>query len=523
MNQLGKWENKIVCGDTLETLKLMPSEIISCVMTSPPYWSLRDYKVEGQVGLEKTYQEWLEKMWAVMDEIWRVLRKDGAVWINLGDTYSNDGVCGGGSPVGDREYRQYDKMAQEKMKGRARQSGIPIKSLTMLPERFAIGCLERNWTIRNKCVWAKPNPMPCSAKDRFTTTWEYLYFMVKNTKPLWFYNTKTRKAVDRKPSPEKLQENRDWTWRDEHKRKKVSLWRSYSGFFDLDRVRRPHTTAGNGFYGMKRSLGLGHKGSKRNIGRQQARENHCYTKMHPAGKNPGDVITTDQIAREHGYDPDDICPVCGRSWKRHASPNALDRKEGIRRNFIPCSPSAGANPGDFMVIPTQPSKLPHYASYPEKLCETPLKAGCPRWICRSCGKARVRVNQRKKDIPSYNEFRGQWNRTQIEKFSGQAEMSRKGLGEGGSLYAYYEKYPQTHEHLGYSFCSCLCPVCGQADCKCGAKWRPGIVLDPFAGTGKTCVVAKKLGLSWLYIDLKLEYCEMAKKEIDRVTYQEKLL
>lgn len=122
----------------------MESESIDCVVTSPPYWNLRDYGVPEQIGFERTIGAYLVKLWVVFAEVRRVLKKSGTCWIVMGDTYD-------------------DK-----------------KNLCMIPEKFAIGMTDgRNWTLRSKIIWHKPNAMPSSIKDRFMIDWEYLFFFVK--------------------------------------------------------------------------------------------------------------------------------------------------------------------------------------------------------------------------------------------------------------------------------------------------------------------------------------------------------
>ena len=143
--------NKVYNEPCLETLKKMPNEFIDCVITSPPYWQLRDYGYEGQWGLEPTYNEYLEHLWEMMDEIWRVLKDDGTVWINLGDTYSSvhtSQVRGKNSSVGGNSAK-----AQEIKQ--IKKTNEPIKCLLLIPHRFAIGCIERGWTIRNVMVCPK--------------------------------------------------------------------------------------------------------------------------------------------------------------------------------------------------------------------------------------------------------------------------------------------------------------------------------------------------------------------------------
>ncbi len=173
--------NTILKGDSLTKLKELPNESINCVMTSPPYWALRDYGVEGQLGLEPTFEEYITKLCDIFDEVKRVLRKDGTCWVNLGDTYLAQ--QGKGFPsTGQVNIPDKDKNAVLNIK---RPKEIPPKCLTMIPQRFVIEMVNRGWILRNTIIWHKPNCMPSSVKDRFTVDFEYIFFFVKNKK-YWF-------------------------------------------------------------------------------------------------------------------------------------------------------------------------------------------------------------------------------------------------------------------------------------------------------------------------------------------------
>ena len=167
--------NKIYNEPCLDTLKKMPNDFLDCVITSPPYWQLRDYGYNGQWGLEPTYQEYLEHLWEMMDEIYRVLKPTGTVWINLGDTYS-------GSGAGHKETGKGSYSAENFRKQTTKIKNIPNKCLLLIPHRFAIGCIDRGWILRNDIIWAKPNGMPESVTDRFSKKHEYFFFMVKSQK-----------------------------------------------------------------------------------------------------------------------------------------------------------------------------------------------------------------------------------------------------------------------------------------------------------------------------------------------------
>lgn len=139
--------NQIYNEPCLETLRKMPNDFLDCVITSPPYWQLRDYGYDGQWGLEPSFQQYLQNLWQMMDEIHRVLKPTGTVWINLGDTYERSTKC-----------------------------------LLLIPHRFAIGCIDRGWIMRNDVIWAKRNGMPESCTDRFSKKHEYFFFMTKSEK-----------------------------------------------------------------------------------------------------------------------------------------------------------------------------------------------------------------------------------------------------------------------------------------------------------------------------------------------------
>jgi len=170
--------NKIYHEPCLDTLKRMPDNFIDCVITSPPYWQLRDYGYPEQWGLEPTFHEYLEHLWQMMDEIYRVLKQTGTVWINLGDTYNNSGWAGNRK----NKYEDQPIVATGTKAGRGGQKGYPNKCLVLFPHRFAIGCIDRGWIVRNDIIWAKRNGMPEPVKDRFTKKHEFIFFMVKTEK-----------------------------------------------------------------------------------------------------------------------------------------------------------------------------------------------------------------------------------------------------------------------------------------------------------------------------------------------------
>jgi DNA modification methylase len=176
--------NKIHCGDCLDILKRIPDEYLQCVVTSPPYWGLRDYGTNGQLGLEKTPEEYVEKMVAVFREVRRVLKKDGSVFLNLGDSYAGSLKGEGGTYELSKKQNSnrgshYGKDTGEKHKF---NHNLKPKDLVGIPWRVAFALQSDGWWLRQDIIWAKPNPMPESVTDRCTKAHEYIFLLTKSTK-----------------------------------------------------------------------------------------------------------------------------------------------------------------------------------------------------------------------------------------------------------------------------------------------------------------------------------------------------
>lgn len=167
--------NRIIRGNALSTLKQLPTESIDCVVTSPPYWSLRDYGVKGQIGLEDSFEQYLTALLAVFAEIRRVLKAQGTCWVNLGDVYSTRSRPGRYQPIVSQDAHRAQTFQRPPAPAR-----VPPKCLLQLPSRFALEMTSQGWILRNEIIWHKPNCMPSSARDRFTVDFEKLFFFVKS-------------------------------------------------------------------------------------------------------------------------------------------------------------------------------------------------------------------------------------------------------------------------------------------------------------------------------------------------------
>jgi DNA modification methylase len=174
--------NQILVGDALETLRTLPADSVHCVVTSPPYWGLRDYGVAGQIGLEDTPEAFVDRLVAVFREVRRVLRADGTAWINMGDSYAQDGGFGKqgkGSSIADRACAQPGGPRERRTSGRP-PLGLKPKDLIGQPWRLAFALQADGWWLRSDIIWAKPNPMPESVTDRPTRAHEYLFLLAKS-------------------------------------------------------------------------------------------------------------------------------------------------------------------------------------------------------------------------------------------------------------------------------------------------------------------------------------------------------
>lgn len=177
-NKINLDDSIIMEGDALHALRLLPSNSIQCVVTSPPYWGLRDYGIGGQIGLEGTLPQFINHLVAIFDEIKRVLRDDGTLWVNIGDGYTS----------GNRGYRATDKKnpARAMTVRPDTPEGMKPKDLQGIPWRLAFALQDDGWYLRSDIVWHKPNAMPESVKDRATRAHEYLFMLTKSER--YFYD-----------------------------------------------------------------------------------------------------------------------------------------------------------------------------------------------------------------------------------------------------------------------------------------------------------------------------------------------
>jgi DNA modification methylase len=192
---------RILQGDCRDVLATMPAESVHCVVTSPPYWGLRDYGVAGAIGLEESFEDWLDEIVGVFREIRRILRSDGVAWVQMGDSYVS-GQGGRQSAVGelpptlrrdrpapkkrdDVDVMGWGERAVAPRNYPGRESGLKPKDLYGQPWRVAFALRDDGWWLRRDIVWHKPNAMPESVDDRPVTAHEYIFLLTKSAR-YWY-------------------------------------------------------------------------------------------------------------------------------------------------------------------------------------------------------------------------------------------------------------------------------------------------------------------------------------------------
>lgn len=268
--------DQIIVGDARTALEALPTDSIDCVVTSPPYFRLRNYGHQNQIGLEESADEWVDELRLVARGLRRVLKPTGSLWLNLGDTFS-----------------------------RHTTDGARPKSLVLAPERLALALTSDGWVLRNKVIWAKTNPMPTSVRDRLSCTWEIVYFFSREEH--YFFDL----DAIREPHARHGESGRAVRRRGE----RVSRRRQRQKAWSVPESWRGPSSGSNG--GLDRLKAMGLSG-------------------HPLGKNPGDVWLLPTAAYRGAHHavyperliekpilatcPEKVCLGCGAPWLRPRQP-----------------------------------------------------------------------------------------------------------------------------------------------------------------------------------------------------------
>ncbi|RLI53047.1 MAG: hypothetical protein DRP09_16615, partial [Candidatus Thorarchaeota archaeon] len=461
----------IINADALEGLRQLPSETVDCIVTSPPYWGLRDYGVQNQIGLEPTLDEYLERLLAVTAELRRVLKPAGVMFWNHGDCYYNDSrgglrPPGSGSIVVNGE--RYERKTTTPLLPQSDAVSLQQKCLVLQNFRLILKMMnEQGWILRNIIIWHKPNHMPSSVLDRFANAYEPIFMLVKSKE----VSSDIREFIER-PMPN---EWRAWLAAIVDAEGTIGIRRSKRK--DKHDVFAPYITVNNTDRALvEQCLQLTGLGTIKSGGRgtnfpiyrwevthrkaiaviaeiypyliakkEQAKVAIALQKTNKhRGNNKGTArgpkpiseaeyqekirlwelmkklnqrevthsgLPEPNLNRRSGcerywFDLDavrepHICPLTPEQMEKSFALRRGKYSNGQRRTAVHTgtkwsgSNPLGKNPGDVWTIPTQPFPEAHFATFPEALVERIIKAACPPYICRKCGKPRERIVERK--------------------------------------------------------------------------------------------------------------------------------
>ena len=385
---------EIMQGNCLDQLKLLDSGSVQTCITSPPYWGLRDYGVADQLGLEPTPELYVQNMVEVFREVKRVLRDDGTVWLNLGDSYATTppgnkekGVSGKSTlhGVNSDKYRETLSHSVQTKKSTIAH-GLKPKDLVGIPWLVAFALRADGWYLRQDIIWHKPNPMPESVTDRCTKAHEYIFLLSKSSK--YYYDA------------EAVKEPCNWS----------ESWSASE---------------------TKTAIGQG-------------------------GKHGGTSIFK-------------------KKWEDKGT---------------------GRNKRSVWTVSTQPYKEAHFATFPPRLIEPCILAGSSNKACEVCGAPWERVTERERKPEGRSE--GEIYSAKAYGSSPQSAVwgSRKNLGGDGVKVDTTGWQP-----------TCKCENNGTARSK---------VLDPFAGSGTTLMVAEENGRDSIGIELSEEYCKLIRNRLSEM-------
>ena len=513
--------NKVYVGNCLDVLKTFPDESLDMCITSPPYWGLRDYGTEGQLwggdkdcehefdsskrklhsgswgkednvlphyknatelnwevedkmcnkcgawqgelGLEPTPDMFINNLCDIFDEIKRCLRPHGTCWVNLGDTYANTGY---GKGTGNMQHKNKKGAMTPKVK-----CDLPQKCLVQIPSRFAIEMTNRGWILRNELIWHKPSCLPSSATDRYTVDFEKMFFFTKNKN--YYFKQQFEPIVES-------------TKKDKRPPVSVKYVRGKEGMEKKTKVPYSVQPREKDFV-YYRDL-PDHQSIREYL--EHWRNEECFT-IKEIENHFGNQ------AGHHWFEKDGSYPSV-EDWKELKKLLKFDEEydEAMTTEYKKSSEKTshpnGRNKRTVWSINTASFKGAHFAVYPPELIESPIDAGCPEWVDKKTGKPRERNIEKQslerhelpKDNPNYRP----------ERYDGKYEQ--------GQRFAIYDDK-------------------GYTDGRDDDEFTPGVVLDPFFGSGTTAEVAMKQDKDWVGIELNEDFEKISQKRLKPTIIEKK--
>lgn len=529
----------ILEGDALQRLQELPSDSVDCIVTSPPYWALRDYGTEGQIGLEPTWRGHMERLRPIFAQLHRVLKPTGNLWVNYGDTVQTQ--AGGardpgtwkGSRGGDPRSVQ-PAMAPNRLAldgpGRKHKLGLAWRLRFMLND-------DLGFISRSDVVWHKPNAMPLSMKDRVTPKYEMFFHLVKQ--PRYYFDLDairtpfsdaTIQRVNQPGFDAQTGGAKDYGNGQSTRRALANLrasmkpvggkevppgqrlgaagrsgstglateppraWRLGDFFpgndadrFNQDPQRERERESRKASFNIRvRDVAEGRAPLKWGAG---VKASDAEVAAYAASKTPRDQERDEASVRRNGG-----------GWKNGGRRKTAAIEQPRETDHLRGPPEPGqdgafhplgANPGDVWTIPTQPFDGAHFATYPEELVRRAVMASCPERVCLKCGIPARRVWE-KEVLWTRGKPRGAGERDLEAEAAGSHKPRGTGMAGTGVV---------AHHRGGWTTCGC------------DAGFQPGIVLDPFAGSFTTCKVAAELGRGFIGIELNPEYVKIGRRRL----------
>ena len=494
--------NQIICGHALEILRKLPSNIVQCCITSPPYWGLRLYSGKqnqiwggkkdckhkwakdsckcgayyGALGLEPIHDclSWARSqepcavcyvchLRTIFAQVKRVLRDDGIFWLNLGDCYAGSGKAGTSIEY-QRGHTQFGQKERQERLGLPIKppKGLKPKDLCMMPSRVAMALQTDGWYLRSIIPWLKRNTTPESVRDRPTTANEWILLLTKSGKPQYWTHPRKR-GTRQNPKPDYIYVHK--RTREQMPYQPVSnrilkkfwmrknLWHSHQYFYDIDAIRLPHKTSNDRNISdhSQKYKGKFDKKICETVSSPRARQNrNGYTPSyyHPTGRNRR---TTDWW-----YESLDLIIKNQQAYLKHL--------ENIKETQGLLIDKAGAPLG--FNVNTKPFKQAHFAVFPPTLIKPCILAGTSPKACAHCGAPYTRITKRTRQNKSY-----------------------------------------------------CAPTCN-----CNPQKNTGkcLILDPFIGSGTVALEALNNNRAYLGIEISKEYTAMSRQRIKQATQQASL-
>jgi DNA modification methylase len=460
---------RILQGDVIEVLRTLPAASVHCVVTSPPYFSLRKYGDDSrELGQEASPAEFVANLVAVFDEVRRVLRPDGTLWVNIADSYANDSKWGGATSGKHVQALHGGNVGRSK-----RATGLKPKERCAVPERLVLAMSDAGWWYRDEVIWHKPNPMTFSGTDRTTPAHEKVYMFTQAAH--YFYDQEAIRGPIKASSIARLGQS---SLEGQAGSTRANGGAKTNGnmkpvLFGGQKYRDGHTKSGNEWRPqLKRALELAREGGLTDA--------HLAA-IRAVGLN--DVGRAAETQSGAGRNAEEVQRL------------AAEAKEVLGGYFREFLTSGGANRRSVWTIATGNFREAHFATMPEALAADMIKAGSSAFgCCPACGAPWEREVE--------SEFVAQADVRDPEKL---AKASNKGM-------AAENQWGDTPRGTTVRQTVDWTPTC-----ECGvADPIPCTVLDPFNGAGTTGVAALGLGRSYVGIELYPEYVEMSERRLAAV-------